>query len=101
MPDDREWSLLWRQLGQVPDGTVRERGFVRIAAIALAQQKKARSFEMRSALALAKLYQSSGSAADAYAVLAPTLEGFTPTQELPEIEQAQQLLAVLKQQSKR
>jgi class 3 adenylate cyclase len=72
-----------------------------LAAIALAQQQKARSFEMRSALALAKLYQSSGSAADAYAVLAPTLEGFTPTQELPEIEQAQQLLAVLKQQSKR
>jgi predicted ATPase len=66
-----------------------------LAAIAIAQQQKARSFELRSALALAKLYQSSDRTADARAVLEPALEGFTPTPEFPEIEQAQTLLVAL------
>ena len=66
-----------------------------LAAIAIAQQQKARSFELRSALALAKLYQSPGRAADAHTVLAPALEGFTQTAEFREIEQAQTLLAAL------
>jgi class 3 adenylate cyclase/predicted ATPase len=66
-----------------------------LTAIAVAQQQKAKSFELRAALALAKLYQSSGRAADAHAVLAPALEGFTPTPEFPEIEEAQSLLAAL------
>jgi predicted ATPase len=66
-----------------------------LTAIAIAQQQKARSFELRAALSLAKLYQSANRAADAYAVLAPALEGFSPTPEFPEIEQAQALLAEL------
>jgi len=37
---------------------------------------------------LAKLYQSTGRVADAHAVLASALNGFSPTPELPEIEQA-------------
>ena len=57
-----------------------------LTAIAIAQQQKARSFELRAALSLAKLYQSTGRAADAHAVLAPALEGFSPTPEFPEIE---------------
>jgi len=61
-------------------------------AIAVAQQQKAKSFELRAALSLAKLYHSTGRAADAHAVLAPALEGFSPTPEFPEIEQAGQLL---------
>ena len=48
-----------------------------------------------AALSLARLYQSTGRAADAHAVLAPALEGFSPTPEFPEIEQAQVLLAAL------
>ena len=64
-------------------------------AIAIAQQQKARSFELCAALSLAKLYQSNGRPADAHAVLAPALEGFSPTPELPEIEKAQALLAAL------
>ena len=39
-----------------------------LTAIAIAQQQKARSFELRAALSLAKLYQSTGRAADAHAV---------------------------------
>jgi len=66
-----------------------------LAAIAIAQQQKAKSFELRAALSLAKLYQSSGRAAEAHAVLAPALEGFSPTSEFPEIQQAQTLLAAL------
>jgi tetratricopeptide (TPR) repeat protein len=46
-------------------------------AIAIARRQAARSFELRAALPLAKLYQSTGRPADAYAVLAPALEGFT------------------------
>jgi len=40
------------------------------------QQQKARSFELRAALSLAKLYQRSNRPADAHAVLASALEGF-------------------------
>jgi predicted ATPase len=64
-------------------------------AIAIAQQRKARSFELRAALSLVKLYQSTGRPVDAHAVLARALEGFSPTPEFPEIEEAQTLLAAL------
>ena len=50
---------------------------------------------MRAALSLAKLRQSTGRPADAHAVLAPALEGFSPTPEMPEIAEAQGLLAAL------
>ena len=64
-------------------------------AIAIAQSQKARSFELRAALALAKLYQSTDRPAEAHAVLAPALEGFAPTPEMPEIAEAEALLAEL------
>ena len=66
-----------------------------LTAIAIAQQQKARSFELRAALSLAKLYQSINRAAEAHVILAPALEGFSPTPEFPEIEEAQTLLAAL------
>ena len=44
-----------------------------LAAIAVAQQQKARSFELRAALSLAKLYQSTGRPIDAHDVLGPAL----------------------------
>ena len=64
-------------------------------AIAVAKQQAARSFELRAALSLAKLYQSTARPADAHAVLAPALGGFAPTPEMPEIAEAQALLAAL------
>ena len=66
-----------------------------LTAVAVAKQQGTRSFELRAALALAKLYQSTGRPADAHAVLAPALEGFAPTPEMPEIAEAQALLAAL------
>jgi predicted ATPase len=62
------------------------------AAIAVAQRQWTRSFELRAALALAKLYQSTSRPAEAHAVLAPGLEGFSPTPEMPEIAEAQALM---------
>jgi predicted ATPase len=64
-------------------------------AIAVAKQQTTRTFELRAALSLAKLYQSIGRPAEAHAVLAPALEGFSPTPEMPQIAEAQALLAAL------
>jgi hypothetical protein len=61
-------------------------------AIAITQKQGTRSFELRAALSLARLYQSIGRAADAYAILAPPLKGFSPTSEMPEIAEARALL---------
>jgi predicted ATPase len=66
-----------------------------LTAIAVAQQQKARSFELRAALSLARLYQSTNRHADAHAVLAPALEGFSPTPEFPEVAEAQAHRATL------
>jgi predicted ATPase len=65
------------------------------AAIAIAQSQKARSFELRAALSLAKLYRAANRDADAHAVLAPAVEGFPPTQQFPELTEAQTLLVAL------
>ena len=47
-----------------------------LTAIAVAKQQGTRSFELRAALSLAKLYQSTGRPADAHAVLAPRSKAF-------------------------
>ena len=64
-------------------------------AIGVAKQQGTRSFELRATLALAKLYQATGRPADAHAVLAPALEGFSPSLEMPEIAEAMLLSARL------
>jgi class 3 adenylate cyclase/predicted ATPase len=84
-------EILWKR--DPVDTAPAEEAF--LTAIAIAQQQKARSFELRAALSLAKLHQSTGRAADGHAVLAPAIEGFAPTPEFPEIEEAQTLLAAL------
>ena len=64
-------------------------------AIDVARRQQTRAFELRAALSLAKLYQSTGRAADAHGVLVPALEGLSPTPEFPEIAEAHALLAEL------
>jgi hypothetical protein len=61
-------------------------------AIATAKEQGARSYELLASLALAKLYQSTKRPDEAHAVLAPALEGFSPTPEMPEIAEAQALM---------
>jgi len=63
------------------------------AAVAIAQSQKARSFELRAAFSLAKFYRAANRDSDAYALLAPAVEGFPPTQQFPELTEAQTLLA--------
>ena len=64
-------------------------------AVAAAKQQGTRSFELRAALSLAKLYKSTGRPVDAHGVLAPALKGFSPTLEMPEIAEAHALLGDL------
>ena len=64
-------------------------------ALAIAKEQGARSWGLRAALALAKLYQSTSRVLEARAVLTPALEGFSPTPEMPEISKAQALLSQL------
>ena len=65
-----------------------------LTAIATPQQQRARSFALRAALDLARLYSTSRSS-DARAVLASALKDFSPTPEFPEIAEAQTRLAAL------
>ena len=65
------------------------------AAISIAQSQRARSFELRAALSLAKLYRAANRDADAHTVLAPAVEGFPPTRLFPELAEAQILLSAL------
>jgi predicted ATPase len=64
-------------------------------SLEIAKQQGARSWGLRAALSLAKVYQSTARPLDAHAALAPALEGFSPTPEMPEIAEAQVLLAAL------
>jgi len=64
-------------------------------AARVAREQGARTFELQAAHALSKFLKRAGRLAEAYAVLAPALEGFSPTPEMPEIAEAQQLLGEL------
>jgi len=64
-------------------------------AIALAKRQGARGYQLLASLALAKLYRTTSRLFEAHALLAPELEGFSPTPEMPEIAEAQALLRAL------
>jgi class 3 adenylate cyclase/predicted ATPase len=66
-----------------------------LASIAIAREQGARSFGLQAALKLAKLYQSTAHPVEAHDILAPALEGFAPTPEMPEVAEGRALLAVL------
>jgi predicted ATPase len=65
------------------------------AAITIAQSQKTRSFELHAALSLAKLYRTANRDADAHTALAPAVEGFPPTQQFPQLIEAETLLSAL------
>ena len=70
-----------------------------LTAIAVANRQATRSFELRAALALAKLYRATARDADARSVLASALEGFSLTSKFPEIEQALEIVAAVEPRS--
>ncbi|MBV9286583.1 MAG: AAA family ATPase [Hyphomicrobiales bacterium] len=91
--------LLFHRKGEIlfqrdPDNPARAEEAFR-TAIEIARRQGARSFGLRAALSLAKLPRSTGRPVDARAVLAPAVEGFAPTPEMPEIAEAQALLSRL------
>jgi predicted ATPase len=92
-------ALLHRIRGEIllkhdPTNTAPAEGAL-LMAIAVSKQQATRSFELLASLSLAKLYQLTGHPSDAHAVLAPALEGFTPTPKMLEIAEAQALHAAL------
>jgi predicted ATPase len=73
-----------------PDVSNAEDAFNRALEIARGQQT--RTFELRGAIGLARLYLANGRAAAVSGVLAPVLAGLDRGQDLPEIEVAETLL---------
>ena len=63
-----------------------EAAFIR--AIETARAQHTATYELRAALSLARLYQASGTDAQAHSVLSPLVGMFTNAQELPEIFEA-------------
>jgi class 3 adenylate cyclase/predicted ATPase len=76
-----------------PDATAAEVAYTR--AIEIARSQQTRTFELRAALSLAKLYQATGRGAVARELLAPAVAGFSEGPELPEVAEANRLLASL------
>jgi class 3 adenylate cyclase/tetratricopeptide (TPR) repeat protein len=72
-----------------------ERAF--LSAIEIAREQKTRSFELRAALGLAKLYQRTCRAAYARSVLAPALQGLSPSADFPDVAEARSHLSMLKE----
>jgi hypothetical protein len=73
-----------------PNVSGAEAAFNRALGIARSQQTK--TFELRGALGLARLYGTSGRAEAVSEVLAPVLVDFDTGQDLPEIQEAEKLL---------
>jgi predicted ATPase len=73
-----------------PNVSSAEDAFNRALEIARSQQTK--TFELRSALGLARLYSANGRGESISEVLAPVLVDFDTGQDLPEIEEAKKLL---------
>jgi len=74
-----------------PDFAAAESAFR--AAINIARAQHTRTFELRAALSLARLNHKTGQRQRSVDLLAPALVGFKAGPELPEIEEAQRLLA--------
>src|SRR5438132_9361779 len=77
----------------VPFGTAfLESAFMR--AIEIARSQQTRTFELRAAPSLAKLYKTTGRDQVASEVLIPALVGFNAGAEVPEVEEARRLLTM-------
>ena len=64
-------------------------------ALAMARRQQAKSWELRAALSLARLWRQQGKATDAREVLAPVYQWFTEGFDTADLQQAQALLEEL------
>jgi predicted ATPase len=64
-------------------------------ALDIARRQQAKSFELRAATSLARLWQSRGKRQDAYDLLAPVSEWFTEGFDTADLQEAKTLLAAL------
>ena len=64
-------------------------------ALAIARQQQAKSWELRAAMRLARLWQQQGKRTEAYALLAPLYGWFTEGFDTPDLQEAQALLEEL------
>lgn len=62
-------------------------------ALAVARAQGARSLELRAAVSLARLWREAGRAAEGRALLAPLLAWFTEGADMPDLQEARELLA--------
>jgi predicted ATPase len=62
-------------------------------ALEVSRAQRTRTFELRAALSLAKLYHATGRSQAACDMLTPAVAGFIPGPELPEVAEAKRLLA--------
>jgi hypothetical protein len=85
-------DLLLRRSGDHIDAA--ERGFLR--ALAIARDQKTRSFELRAAIGLARLYRSERKLETAWDLLAPVYAQWADNPEMPEVQEAEQILLSLR-----
>jgi predicted ATPase len=62
-------------------------------ALAVARRQQAKSWELRAAVSLARLWQQQGKRAEAYALLAPVYGWFTEGFDTADLQEAKALLA--------
>jgi DNA-binding winged helix-turn-helix (wHTH) protein/predicted ATPase len=74
----------------VPDAVQAEACFLQ--ALALARQQQARSWELRAAMSLARLWQHQGKRAEAYELLAPIYGWFTEGFDTADLQEAKAVL---------
>ena len=84
-------ALLLQQA--VPDAAQAETCFHQ--ALDIARQQQAKSFELRAATSLARLWQSQGKRQEAYDLLAPVYGWFTEGFDTADLQEAKALLAEL------
>ena len=66
-------------------------------ALAVARQQQAKSWELRAAMSLARLWQQQGKTTEARDLLAPVYEWFTEGFDTPDLQEAKTLLEELSQ----
>jgi predicted ATPase len=64
-------------------------------ALAIARRQQARSYELRAAMSLSRLWQQQGKRGDAHALLAPIYSWFTEGFDTADLQEAQALLGEL------